>query len=212
MVARDHTPSDEALLEAWRDGDARAGGALAQRHFMALYRFFATKVDDGIEDLIQRVYLRCVESLPRFRGQSSFRTYMFAIARNELFGRIRRTRREAKVIDWETVTAQDLQPSPSRIVARRQEQAILLQALRSIPLEQQLVLELYFWERLRARELAEILAVPEGTVRTRIRLAREALRRRIDELSATAGLGSVSDDLDRWADELRDVIGPSAGA
>jgi RNA polymerase sigma factor (sigma-70 family) len=212
MVARDPTPTDEALLEAWRDGDARAGGALAQRHFMALYRFFATKVDEGIEDLIQRVYLKCVESLPRFRGQSSFRTYMFAIARNELYGRIRSRRREAKVIDWQTATAQDLQPSPSRIAARRQEQAILLRALRSIPIEQQLVLELYFWERLRARELAEILELPEGTVRTRIRLAREALRRRIDELSATAGLGSVSDDLDRWAAELREVIGPAAGA
>ena len=75
---------DAELLEQWRAGDRKAGEALFDRHFDAVARFFRNKVDRGIDDLIQRTFLACVESRDRFRGDSSFRTYAFAVGRHVL--------------------------------------------------------------------------------------------------------------------------------
>ena len=84
---------------------------------------------------------------------------------------------------------------------------LLLQALRQIPLESQLLVELYFWEELTAREVAEILAVPEGTVRTRLRRARQLLEQALGRLAESPGLlASTLADLDGWALRVREEL------
>ena len=65
--------SDEALLEAWREGDQSAGSELLQRYFKPLFNFFSTKVDHGIDDLIQRTLLACVGARDRIRDAPNFR-------------------------------------------------------------------------------------------------------------------------------------------
>jgi RNA polymerase sigma-70 factor (ECF subfamily) len=75
--------------------------------------------------------------------------------------------------------------------------------------EHQVLLELYFWEPLPAVEIAAILGVPEGTVRTRIRRAKQLLEAEIGRLSADPGLvESTLSNLDDWA---RSVRGGAAG-
>ena len=91
MTTATRTPNDDerALLEAWRAGDAAAGEVLFERHFDAIYAFFASKLTIDVSDLVQRTFLGCLEARDRFRGDCSFRTFLYAIARHELYGYFR---------------------------------------------------------------------------------------------------------------------------
>jgi RNA polymerase sigma factor (sigma-70 family) len=180
---------DLQLLQQWREGDADSGNTLFHRHFAPIRRFFRNKVPVGeVEDLIQRTFLACVESRDRFRGDSTFRTYLFVVARNELFRHLRRRARdtEREALDFGVSSIHDMGISPSGVVAKQEDQQLVLEALRRIPVEYQLVVELYYWEQIPGPELAEILGVAPTTVRTRLHRAREALRRQIDQLSSKA--------------------------
>ncbi len=198
---------DAELLDAWRDGDRKAGEELFERHFDAVARFFRNKVDHGIDDLIQRTFLACVETKDRFRGDSSFRTYLFAVAHNVLGKHFRSKKRHGDKIDFGVTSVFDLSPSPSVIVAKHREQQVLLQALRKIPLENQVVLELYYWEKLSAREVATVVGVPEGTARTRIRRAKQLLEQEMGNLLGNKDqLETTMANLDSWAASLRDQL------
>lgn len=192
--------SDTELLDRWRTGDARAGDALFARHFDALYRFFDRKAAVDAEDLIQRTLTACVEARDRFRGEASFRTFLFAIARHQLMADWRNRRREPG-LDFGVTSLQDLAPTPSQELRDKQERRLLLTALRRIPLDLQIAIELIYWENLTAPEVAAILEIPEGTVRSRIRRAREALADALAKLGEShSTITTTLGDLDRWAD------------
>lgn len=193
--------ADFELLAAWRGGDVRAGNVLFRRYFAQLSRFFRNKVDVGGEDLIQSTFLACVEGRDRFREASSFRTYLFGIARHQLYSHYRRQRRE---VDFARTSVVDLGASPSGPLSRREETAALLRALRSIPLEFQIVLELTYWEDMKAPEVAEILDAPANTIRGRLARARAALREALEKVvSSPQVLSATIADLDGWAAALR---------
>ncbi len=196
--------SDDELLAAWRAGTAPAAEALFERHFDALYRFFRNKADDAADDLVQRTLLACFEGRDRFRGECSFRTYLFAVARNQLLAFLAQQRRAARIDPGQDSVA-DSAASPSGTLDRRREQTLVLQALRRLPVDHQVLLELFYWEQLSGSELAEVLGVPEGTIRTRLRRARELLTKEIEGLGAHPELlHSTITDLDGWAAALRD--------
>ncbi|MCB9718082.1 MAG: sigma-70 family RNA polymerase sigma factor [Myxococcales bacterium] len=193
--------SDAELLVAWRAGDEDSGRALLVRHFRPLTRFFRNKVDVGVEDLIQRTMLVCLEHADRLRDASSFRAYLFTIARNELYRHLRRGRAE---LDLTLCSIHDLQPSQGTQLVRREEQRILLAALRRLPLELQVTVELYYWESCTYPELAEILGVHRETIKSRLRRAKELLRERIAEIEGGAELSEASiEQLEDWARALR---------
>jgi len=195
---------DRELLDAWRSGDAAAGEVLFRRHFDGACRFFYNKVDEGVDDLIQQTFLACVESRDRFRGDSSFFTFLIGVAKNVLRLHYRRKRRDERV-DFGTMSAYDLSPSPSRIVAQRIDQQRVLQGLRTIPLDYQIALELHYWEEMSATRIAEALAIPHGTAKTRLRRAKQLLR---ESLEAIAGEAAPSDEtaLDDCARGIRKLF------
>lgn len=199
--------TDVELLEAWRGGDRSAGEQLFERHFEAVRRFFRNKLEFGVDDLIQQTFLACVESRERIRGDASFRTYLLAVANNLLHKHLRGLYRHGARLDFGVTSIHDLGPSPSVVVAGRQEQQQLLLALRRIPLEHQIILELYYWERLTSAEIAKVLDVPDGTARTRIRRAKQLLQ---EQLAALPGDRAVVEatlaDLDAWAASLRELV------
>ena len=202
---------DFALLQAWRDGDGSAGAALVRRHTPSLHRFFASKAPDAVEDLVQATFVACVESRDRFRAGSTFRTYVLGIARKILLKHWRKNVRHARAMAVESVSADTMEPSPSLGAALRQEVRVLLGALRSIPIDHQTAIELFYWEGLSVGEVAEVLEVPAGTIKSRLSRARDALR---DAILAGQGppalLRSTAEELDRWAHELRHTaIGPT---
>lgn len=196
---------DLELLERWCGGDNNAGNQLFQRHFAGVYRFFRNKLPDAADELVQATFLACVKSRDRFRGQSSFRTYIFAIARNELFAYLRKVQRRRDDLDFDQVSMADLGTSPTGRLARDQERQRLLQALCTLPVEQQVLLELFYWEGMSTAELAEVLGIAEPAGRTRLSRARKALRERMETLAgAAAGAPQSLEDLDAWARRLRE--------
>lgn len=204
--------TDFELLDAWRAGDRTAGSALFDRYFDSLFRFFRNKVTDGADDLVQQTFLACVKSRDRFRGDSSFRTYLFTAARSKLYDYLDRRRKEGDAVDYGATSCADLGISPSSIVARNERQRLLLLALRELPIDLQIALELYYFEQIRGPELAQVLGVPEGTVRSRLRRGLEILRERLQQLAKDpAQAGSSVADIEAWAAELREqVLGPRA--
>jgi RNA polymerase sigma factor (sigma-70 family) len=195
--------TDFELLDAWRDGDKRAGNALFERHFDGLFRFFRYKLPDKAEDLVQQTLLACVQAQPGFRKQSSFRTYLYTIARSKLYDALARRARD-QAIDFTTSSVVDLGESPSRVLARDQEQNLLVQALRRLPVQLQVILELKYFEHMSGPEIAEVLEIPEGTVRSRLRRAREQLQDAVKVLAESPEqVESTMTRLDSWADALR---------
>lgn len=192
------------LLERWCGGDARAGEALFAKHFADIYRFFEHKVGGEADDLAQRTFMGCVAGRDRFRGQSSFRTYLFAIARNELYTFFRRLPKREHV-DFEVTSIAELVTSLPSKLGRAREVEQLRIALSELPTEQQLLLELHYWHDLDAAGLAEVFDVPAGTIRVRLLRARRALR---DRLARAPDFRAGSDNLSQAlsnpeADEIR---------
>ena len=138
--------SEIELLRAWASGDAKAGDRLFVSVFPLLVRFFRNKVPGPeMEGLVQKTMMALVEKHERFRGDSSFKTFVIGMGRIELLRHLRsRHRREQREVDLEAVSIADLDPSPSQVSAQRAEQRLLLEALRRIPVELQLVLELFY--------------------------------------------------------------------
>jgi RNA polymerase sigma factor (sigma-70 family) len=199
--------NDAALLEAWAGGDKAAGEALFERHFEAVARFFRNKLaaDAAHEDLIQQTFLGCVEARDRFRGEASFRSFLFAIAHRQLAKYWRTRSRDRR--DFQTGSAVELDASPSAALARDQDQHRLLLALRRIPLDCQIALELHYWESMTAAEIAVVLDIPLGTAKTRLRRAKQLLEVELNRLArGLVGVEPTATRLDTWARELRDGL------
>lgn len=198
--------SDEDMLERWRAGDTTAGNELFNRHFKSIYRFFRNKVAEGVDDLVQKTFLACVEGRFRIEG-ASFRTYMFAAARNILYREFQTRVRDGNRLDFGVTSVCDIAPSPTRIIAKQGEQRLIAEAMRRVPLDFQVCLELYYYEGLRGPALASALGIPEATVRSRLRRGLEKLRKAMEEIAPSqAILRSTIADLDTWAASLKDIL------
>jgi RNA polymerase sigma factor (sigma-70 family) len=172
---------DFELLVSWRTGDLEAGNALVRRHFLGLYVFVRAKAPDAADDLVQRIFEACVAARDRIDDErGTFKAYLFGIARRQLVYWFREQRRDRDHVDTMNESIAHLTGSPSRIVALRQEQHAVLAALHELPLDLQIALELYYWEELTVGEVAQVLEVPEGTVKSRLHRARQLLRERLD--------------------------------
>ncbi|HEX6245147.1 MAG TPA: sigma-70 family RNA polymerase sigma factor [Polyangiales bacterium] len=175
-------PSDVELLERWRQGEKAAGSALLRRHFATLHRFFRSKAYGSEEDLMQATFMACMEP-SRFQGVVSFRAYLLGIARNQLLMHYRKTARDER-IDLTSKSVHDLRTSPSGAARQRQEHELLARALEQIPVDQQIALELAYWDDLSAPEIAVVLEIPENTVYSRLNRAKQHLRDALARLSA----------------------------
>ena len=201
-------PTDFELLDAWAAGDKRAAKQLVDRHFDAIFRFLRNKLgSDSVDDLVQDTFLGCIRARERFRREASFRTFLFATARNVLLDHYRKQRRDGDRLDPELVSVIDLAPGPSSIAAQKGEQQLLLAALRALPLDYQIALELYHWEELTGPELAEVLGITEAALRSRLHRAKLELGKQVERIGASPELlESTLANLDDWAAGLRALM------
>lgn len=204
---------DETLLQDWQQGDDAAGTLLFERHFDAIARFFRNKTDGPLDDLVQRTFLGCLEGRDRIRGEAGFRGYLFGVARNVLRTSWQARAPDRSLDEIDDASIVELGASPASAYARDRTQLAMLNALRRIPLEAQLVLELCYWEQMSAREVGAVLSVPLGTAKTRIRRARTLLTRELAAVAAgSTPLHSTATRLDTWARAVRagapDALGP----
>jgi RNA polymerase sigma factor (sigma-70 family) len=196
---------DEQLVARWCAGDRQACAELFALHYDGIARFFRNKVPGRADDLIQRTFLRCFEGIERLRDPAKFRSFLFAIAHNVLREHLRE--RVHVPLDLESQRAIDLDPTPSAMLAAREQQRLLIIALRHVPLAHQIVLELHYWEQMSGAEIAEILDEPIGTIKTRLRRAKQLLEQAVSELAQSPLSVSVSlAELERWAAAVAETL------
>ncbi|MFN0063995.1 MAG: RNA polymerase sigma factor [Myxococcaceae bacterium] len=182
---------DEALMLAFRRGDARAFEALVRRHRRSVFNFILRFTGDASrsEDLLQETWLKVVRSAGEYEPKARFTTWLYTIARNLCTDLARRERlRETDSLDapveghaggeglplGERLIADD--PLPDRAAHAHRLQAVLMLALASLPAEQREVFCLREFAGVPFRGIAAITHTPENTVKSRMRYALEALR------------------------------------
>jgi RNA polymerase sigma factor (sigma-70 family) len=194
--------NDFELLQGWREGDGAAGSELVERHFRGLYRFFHGKVDDA-DELLQRTFLAAVEARDRIADGHGFRAFLFGVARRQLLLYYREQHRAGRRVDPMGNSTR----SPSALLGQREELRTLLTALRKLPIDAQILVELRYWEDLSVPEIAAVLEVPEGTVKSRLSRIRSQVERLMSETDASEALvTNTIRNFERWARSLRDIV------
>jgi RNA polymerase sigma factor (sigma-70 family) len=191
---------DYELLRAWQADDAAAGNALVRRHFASVFAFLRDKAPEHADELVQRTFLGCLEAVDRIDEERSFRAYLFGIARRQLIYHYRERRRESERFDPMLESAWDAMGTPSQFAAHREEQRFVLDALHRLPLDLQITLELHYWEGMTVVEVAHVLEVPPGTIKSRLHRARELLR---DQLVAG---GAASETIESTIERLQAIV------
>jgi RNA polymerase sigma factor (sigma-70 family) len=215
MSASASETSDEALLHAWIGGDAPAGEMLVRRHYRRILMFFYARVGAEVgRDLTQATFETLCSNKPSFRGGSSVRTYLFGIARWKLVHHFRTLRGPGA--DFEPLEHSGDLPDMARSITSlfmgRQRETLLVQALRSLPLDDQIVLELKEHEGMTSRELAAVFEVGRDTMSSRINRARKRLAAAVAELAESARLcDSTLTGLAEGMQEIRERVAAAAG-
>jgi RNA polymerase sigma-70 factor (ECF subfamily) len=182
------SPADQLLLDGLRSGDEAAYEALIERFqhpvYSLVYRLMSDPADSG--DVVQEVFLKVFRSVGSFRGQSSLKTWIYRIAVNEASNHRRwfsRRRGQEVGLDAEQPDGRTLNqvlpdpgPNPFELVVDQEMYSSIEAALQQIrPVFREAVV-LRDVEGLSYEEIAEILRVSLGTVKSRILRGREALR------------------------------------
>lgn len=171
---------DRELIARWRGGDQRAASALVARHAPALGRFAVScGVREEVEELVQDTFVRAFASIDGFRGDSSFRTWLFTIERRLLLDRARARRRERVPVEVRDDSAATEFDALDELVAS--EAAVRLRgALDRLTPTQREVFLLRVNEGLSYRDIAEAVGTTEGAARVHYHNAMHAIREELD--------------------------------
>lgn len=186
---QDAPEADETLFRAWTAGDRTSGATLIERYYDAIVRFFRTKVGpdaDEAADLVQRTFLAVSTAGARFQGSSSFRAFLYGIARNVFLEHLRGLAKDRLgEPDFAVSSIADARTGLATRAARAEERRLLTECLQQLPVELQMAVELHYWEDVPVAELAEIQAVPAGTIKSRLHRARTLLREALERVDAS---------------------------
>jgi RNA polymerase sigma-70 factor (ECF subfamily) len=181
--------NERELVERCRRGDEGAFQDLVDGYKNLVFALIARTVQDRsrAEDLAQDVFLQVYRTLPRFEGRSTVRTWIYRIVVNQCCNRQRwwRRRRRAAACPLDEITADDeakmsaVSPAegPFERLDRRERARVMETALRALSFDHRAVLLLREVEGLSCEEIATTLALPIGTVKSRLARGRDGLRR-----------------------------------
>jgi len=175
------TESDDfELVRAFAGGNEPAFKDLVRRHQTPLYRFVWRQVRDHAEaaDLCQKVFLNVFLKAGSYRGESSFRTWLYQIAINQCRNHFRsRERERLEDVDIESLPLVDSADNDAAESAQEARQARV--AVAALPPKQRHTLELRFYQERTFAEIAEIMDCPIGTAKANYHHAITSLRKRM---------------------------------
>jgi RNA polymerase sigma-70 factor (ECF subfamily) len=175
--------SDTELVARARQGDEAAFEQLVLRHqryvFNLAYRVLGDYTE--AEDMTQEAFVRVWRGLSGFRGQARFTTWLYRIVHNLCLNRLPGLQRERLQAEPLEEVLADPGPSPADLFAVRDQMAFLHAQLERLPEKYRLVLTLRYLQRLSYDEIAAVLEMPMGTVKTHIHRARRLLRERLSQ-------------------------------
>jgi RNA polymerase sigma-70 factor (ECF subfamily) len=177
--------SDEVLIGRIANGDRLAMQVLYARHHVRVFRFVVRLVRDEAtaEDLISEVFLDVWRQAGRFEGRSTVSTWMLAIARFKALSALRR--RLDGELDEETASAiEDPTDDPGIVLEKKDKSAMIRKCLLGLSAEHREIIDLVYYHEKSVGEVADIVGIPENTVKTRMFYA----RKRLSELLKAAGI------------------------
>ncbi|HWX83064.1 MAG TPA: sigma-70 family RNA polymerase sigma factor [Xanthobacteraceae bacterium] len=176
---------DADLIERIASGDKLAMQVLYARQHVQTYRFLLRLVGDEAqaEDLVSEVFFDVWRNAHQFQGNSRVSTWILAIARFKALSALRR-RKDDELDDDQAAAIADTADDPEIAVQKKDRVAIMRQCLSHLSLVHREIIDLAYYQDKPINEVAEILGVPENTVKTRMFHA----RRRLSELLAQAGI------------------------
>jgi RNA polymerase sigma-70 factor (ECF subfamily) len=174
---------DEALVSAAQRGDHEAFAALMTRHQRYVYNLAYRLLQDTHEaqDLTQEAFLRAWKGLETFRGQAKFTTWLYRIVTNLCYNRLPRLQQQVAELDVETVGTLALpeNQSPVALAETADRHVWLHRQVAVLPPKYRLVIALFYLQELSYQEIAQVLGVPLGTVKTHLFRAREWLKKQV---------------------------------
>ena len=177
--------SDEVLIGRIANGDRLAMQVLFARHHVRVFRFVVRLVRNELtaEDLISEVFLDVWRQADRFEGRSAVTTWLLSIARFKALSALRR--RPDEELDEETAGAiEDPSDDPEVALDKKDKGAIIRKCLTGLSAEHREIIDLVYYHEKSVEEVAEIVGIPENTVKTRMFYARKKLA----ELLKAAGI------------------------
>lgn len=169
--------SDESLINKALDGDERAWQQLISRYQSVLYYYGLRLMGnpDDARDLLQDVCMVLCRNLAQFRGDSSFKTWLFGIANYRAMDMLRKRKPSQDLDDMPELYHEDEQSHEQQLYGS-QTQKLVQQKLKTLAPEQRLVVELRFYQQFTFDEIAEQLALSSNTVKSRFYAALDKLR------------------------------------
>ena len=172
---------DLELIARWKGGDERAATELVERHSAALARFAVSSGErNEIDELVQDTFVRAFNSLDGFRGESSFRTWLFTIERRLLLDRRRTEKRRRDRTEVQEGDASTEYDALDTVVAD-ETQKRLRDAVDRLSPTQKEVFSLRVGEGLSYKEIAEAVGTTEGAARVHYHNAMRAVKEFLDE-------------------------------
>lgn len=182
--------AERSLVDAAKTGDADAIDRLIRRYQVRMFNFARTLTanDQDAEDLAQETFVRAFRGVRRFRGESSFKNWLYTIATNVARTHLGKQTRQAPVwdrrLEADDVSDHHLTSPTASVEEAVMHRQMLDRALATLPEELRITLVLHDVEGLEYREIATVLDVPIGTVMSRIFRARQRLRPVLTKLQA----------------------------
>jgi RNA polymerase sigma-70 factor (ECF subfamily) len=177
--------SDEVLIGRIANGDRLAMQVLYARHHVRVFRFVVRLVrnESTAEDLISEVFLDIWRQAGRFEGRSSVSTWMLAIARFKALSALRR--RPNEELDEDShVAIEDGSDDPQVALEKKDKSALIRKCLEGLSAQHREIIDLVYYHDKSVEEVAQVVGIPENTVKTRMFYA----RKRLGELLKAAGI------------------------
>jgi RNA polymerase sigma factor (sigma-70 family) len=171
--------ADELLAIRCQLGEPGAMDALVERWHPPLWRYVRglTADDDAAAEAVQDVWLRVLRAISRLRDPARVRAWLFGIARRVMMDRLRQAYAEPQRAEIDLGEI----PGPDDAEDRTEDLAQMQDALATLPLTEREALVLFYLRELTLAQMADVLAVPVGTVKSRLFRARQMLRRALTD-------------------------------
>ena len=171
--------SDQDLIVGTLAGDGEAFGGLVERYERAVYNLTLRMLYDAedAKDATQEAFFKAYRSLRTFKLGAKFSTWILAIAYNASLDRLAKRKRDSGI---ELPDRADPGPGPAEEAEREDEARRLRRSIDTLPEKYRAVITLYHLQGLQYDEIAAILGLPMGTVKTHLFRAKELLRKRLN--------------------------------
>lgn len=170
--------SDEALVDEARSGSTLAFGLLMKRYERLVYSIalYMVKNPDSAMDITQNVFLKAHTHLAAFTGAGEFKGWLLRIARNESISWFRGQKKDRLTDELTEANSPVLQAVQTDEIERLEQRHVIHSELKKLNDNQRLAVSLRYFEQFTLREIAEVMEVTEGSVKSLLFRSLEKLR------------------------------------